>query len=696
MADYVGSIIPTDYLYKRPVYYTSPFSVDRTNLIVKLVLNSTNFNFELARFDGGDFRLVDYNLGIGILKMWVAMWDIQSNRAVLFFKIPYIEAGASVIFDAYWGDVDAVSISDPDNMNFIFYEEFNSNLSSSKWSGTLTSTIKPYGFLIPNDYFTTNTNPLDDVSSWVIECGLYSTGSEYQSSDNHESYKFKFLGDSNPFEVEVYRNHKITHNIIQPGGGTIETVINTYGGLELGSYQEQYIAYYEDNDAVYFKLTSRDTYDDISYKFSRKVNGDSLISNISIGYRTLSVYTDYLNWLIIREYDDQVTTDLDGSSLLISHKTVNHQNQDLREFGNNIVSSVYKHESNMGGIPENLSNPVISDASAVWSSNSFGSVSGTEVIIYTGKIGDDLVSTSYKHYDSSHSYLYPASKLSDDGKDIYGRDYWRCTTTSGWAAIKFNSPTNAATFKIIGLDNYTSSSPRRVSIYGSNYYPRRNLYGAKEISSTTLVSGVDNTIYTNNKESYRYYIMNVDSTYGDIIRIKEWEMYAHSGRKERYYISQLRLSPATYLSVDENFPNEISLLGSVDDYTWYTLIDWTPTYTPFVEHYSGYGREQRYSIYNLRGCISFKLLCRGNWGATDGKIIIGSWGLYELFSESYTYRILDGTTNNIQQIWVEQDRKLNDLHKVLYLTNNKLNKVVDDRLSGIEELPEDYTDINVI
>ena len=180
MSDYVGTIVVTDYLYKKTVYYNSLFTVDKTDLVVKLVLDSSNFNFDLANDDGSDFRIVDYNFGISILKTWVANWNKDSKRAILFFKIPYIEAGASVSFDAYWGRETATSISDPDSMGFIFYEDFKTNLSASKWTGTLNSwtSTNDYGYPFGTTTFTTITAPLYGMNSWSVEAGLYSTTSQ--------------------------------------------------------------------------------------------------------------------------------------------------------------------------------------------------------------------------------------------------------------------------------------------------------------------------------------------------------------------------------------------------------------------------------------------------------------------------------------------------------------------------------------
>ena len=89
-------------------------------------------------------------------------------------------------------------------------------------------------------------------------------------------------------------------------------------------------------------------------------------------------------------------------------------------------------------------------------------------------------------------------------------------------------------------------------------------------------------------------------------------------------------------------------------------------------------------------------MCRGNWEAEDNRIIIGEWSLHELEEESYTYRILDGTTNNIQQIWATLSCGIDDKYSIIFVANEKMNKISDARLVGSSNLPIYYEDFNVV
>ena len=96
----------------------------RTDFPVKLILNEDNFNFDLAQSDGFDFRLAERSNGSGILKMWVAKWDKDNKHAVLWFKIPLLLPDSTVIFYAFWGGDYSDDVSIPEELNFLFYEDF--------------------------------------------------------------------------------------------------------------------------------------------------------------------------------------------------------------------------------------------------------------------------------------------------------------------------------------------------------------------------------------------------------------------------------------------------------------------------------------------------------------------------------------------------------------------------------------------
>lgn len=702
MSDFANPINIYDYKYRRPIYYVSPFSTYTTNVVVKLVLNSENFNFNLANTDGSDFRLL---FGVGVLKMWKAYWSKANKHAVLFFKLPFIGGDTSIILDAYWGNSSATSISDPESMGFLFYEGFGSStLSTSKWSGNTNAGITSYGYSITNAGFTSTTNPLNGKCSWIVEAGVYAGFSPTPSyrSDVDWAIGFGFIGTENNFNIGLLPLDRIKTDAIQPAQASYSWITKNYGGLEAYSYQDVHIDYYEPDDRITVNLQSRNFYDDVEYQIWRKVEGDTRPKNIKInGPEYYGSSPSYISWLVIREYDSITLGNLDGRDLYIPYAYIPAQEQDYKAYLSDFTSTQYKHESSFGGNPYALSDEGFDADTNVWISSDEASLSGVALTIHIGW-ENDITSIDYTHYDSGHTYYYNASKLSNDNMDRMGRNYWNCTTTSGWAAIKFTEYKTIGAFRIKSMSTsnstLTEGCPKNFIFYGSNLNPSLYFDSAIKLIEGTFENTTDwQSRVIPNIALYKYYILNILNTYDNKnIKIQEWEMMNSLGQVERKYPSQLRIHPALYSNWAYNFPKEISLLGSIDSINWTTLLPWTFTYTPFMQHYEGYGYWQRYSFNNIKGFWSFRLLCRGNWEANDSKIIIGEWSLHELEEESYTYRILDGTTNNIQQIWATANCGIDDKYSLIFISNDKINKISNNSLVGSSTLPTYYEDFNII
>jgi len=704
MADYAPYINPNDFLYQRKVYFTNPYNVFKGSLVVKLVLDSDNFNFDLSQTDGSDFRLVD---GVATLRMWKAHWSKTDRHAVLFFKLQDVGGGVSVSYNAYWGNKTISANSEPETLGVLFYEDFNSSpLDSSKWEGDIANGVSTYGYFLKfgwgaDNQFTTKVSPLQGKTSWTVEAGLYcnwDTNGGWDSTDY--AMKFEFRGTENNMVVNVMHNNRIEHQIIQPGGDTYQYSDKTHGGLEGRSQNDVFISYYEPNDELEVRFLNRKTFGDVSRVIGRKVEGDTRPTKLRIGsyHWDDGAYPSYINWLIIRDYGDVTLSDLDGSELYIPYENILHQTQDYREYGPDITSTLYEHESSFGGDPYLLSNGIHDADLNVWVSDSDAvTESEIDLIIHTGWTTDNVVKRLFKHYDSGHEYYYNASKLSDLNLDRMGRDFWHCTTTSGWAAIKFPEPRTIGSFRV-KFNEEVGAEPKNYIFSGSNFYPGAYINLSKELDNGTF----DNVLDWQSRKvkisgQFKYYILDIKDTYGgENIRLQEWRMFDDLGNNKLVYPAQLRLHPATYGSYMDNFPKEIMFEGAIDGVNWVTLIPWVYTYTPYVEHYNGYEYWQRYSFNNTEGYWSFRLRCRGNWGASDGKIIIGEWAIHELEEEAYTYRILGGTSNNIQQIWAQEATGLEDMHNLFYVANEELNHVVNNKRVITKELPKFYEDFNVV
>ena len=87
MTDYSSDINIALYKYSEPVYITEPTGERQTFIPLKLNLNQHNFNFDLARSDGLDFRLAERSNGTGVFQMWIAYWSYSSRQATIWFKL---------------------------------------------------------------------------------------------------------------------------------------------------------------------------------------------------------------------------------------------------------------------------------------------------------------------------------------------------------------------------------------------------------------------------------------------------------------------------------------------------------------------------------------------------------------------------------------------------------------------------------
>lgn len=699
MSDYGDPIRVADYKYKRPVYFKNPYSVFTRNIIAKLVLNSNNFNFELSNFDGSDFRLLD-STG-NTFKMWKATWSKDRRHAVMFFKIPQLLGGASVSFSAYWGNQLATAVSVPDELGFLFYEDFNvSTLSSSKWSGSLNAGTSIYGYLLPSsNSFVTVTNPLVGKVNWVIEAGLFCNFGYDGWSSSKRAAGFVFEGSENNLTINFIPVDRITHDA---RNYTISTSSKTNGGLEPYSYNDIMISYYENDDRVIVGLKNRESFVDVEHTLFRRVEGDTRINNVRVYGREVSgsspygAYPIYINWFVIRDYDEIGIGNIDGSDLFIEHEYVTHQDQDYREYDINFINSECMHVSSFGGDPYKVSDYFTDTQDSFWiSDNGSSELDSVDITFYTAW-SDKFDTSSLVHYDSGHVYYYGAAKLSNNDTDRMGRNQWICTSESGWAAVKFNNAVNVSAFRIrTGMS--VSGRPMDFIFYGSNVNPNVSFNSAVKLMEGTF-SSEDGWKLNNfvNNGTFIFYILSIINTYGGNVIIDEWEMLKSIGGSKKKYPTQLRLHPATFGTFQYNFPKEISLLASNDGVVWDILLPWKYTYTPFMEHVYGRGLWHRYSFTNTNGYWIFRLKCRGNWLADDDRIVIGELSIHELLEETYTYRILSAANNNILQIWADEKCKIDDINSIIYISNDKLNKVSNNKLVGVSELPLEYEDFNVV
>ena len=127
-----GERVVGEWRYRRPITVTELSGNSISNYAVKIVLNSSNFDFSHAKPDGSDikFTLSD---GVTEIPYWIETWNSTKECAVIWVKIPELQGGSSTVIYMYYGNPNAISKSDPDKV-FIFYDDFlGDSINTTKW-----------------------------------------------------------------------------------------------------------------------------------------------------------------------------------------------------------------------------------------------------------------------------------------------------------------------------------------------------------------------------------------------------------------------------------------------------------------------------------------------------------------------------------------------------------------------------------
>jgi len=528
------------------------------------------------------------------------------------------------------------------------------------------------------------------VPGWKVEEGIEGIGSP--TTTTVYAHRYMFLGGENEFEIRYYwdGNTDRYHNFEL--GGTVVIDNGTNRGLEIGSYSQNYVGYYEDTDYIYQGMSNRENYEDYDDTWERKVHRNTEIQKFRIyGEDSSTANGVGIDWVIVRGFDPDAEPEINITNLLIPYENIIHQPLDFTSYTTDITSVDFYHSSDIGGNPYLLSNNIVNSVSSIWSSDT--TTSGSLIIDF-GRGSKTVNSKNYTHYDNSHVEFYAAMKLSDNDGDIYSANYWQCTTNSDvWAAIKYPVAKSIGCISVKAVASKLNGMVKDYKVYGSDSDPRLSL----ESEWTLLAEGtfskttVEQTIYLSIGRFY-YYILKAENSYGDNIALQEWAHYEAKPSLGKRSVSQLRLYPVVLAAQEDYFPKHIEFYGSNNGVDWTQLIENKETYTPFYD--STYGRWQRYSFLNNSSYYMYKLVVIDNWYAINDIIKIAEWEMVELVSETNNHRILFGTTNDIEQIWADPTATFDSGN--IYALNDVLNTIYSNTAATYTTISGEVADINVI
>jgi len=696
MADYAADISSTDYIYIREISITETGGEDRVDFPIKLTFDSSNFTFEFARSDGKDIRVGERSNGTQTLNMWIATWDTTNRIGVIWLKIPLLPANRTKTLYVYCGNSTDTGISDVNSVGFIFSDGFDgTSIDTTKWGYSDIQDVADSKIRIKtNGYITSSGIPLSGIINWVVEDGIYLN--DALTATDKAYYRYRFYGTENNFGFNYYGQGIYCRRSTLVNGSTWVTYSGTERGLEGQSYSENFIAYNEPNDKVYQSMARRDSYSDYIDSWERQVSGDTRITYFRIyGRNNDTAPWVYIDWVIVREYFETDPYSFDTSNLRPPWELVAHQTIDWIDYDSDVTGVDYYHFTSSGGDPYGLSDNEIGSTTNCWYSDEGAASGSLELVIDFARGPNNLVSDNYLHYDSGHNDWLNASKLSNDNDDIWGNNHFHGATASGYVCIDFGDDNVAV--GCLSVKGYTTSSgmAKNFIFRGSYVDPRLSTNDEWDTLYTGIFKNITDwqTIYFVNGKPYRYYKLDVSDTYNDgEITIQEWGMYEYNPACRKMIISHIRLLPVVVDSSEAYFPKQIKLMGSNGLDVWETLISTSNTYTPFFDYI--WGRWQRYSFTNTKGYYTYKLTCTGNWNDNVGKVAIAEWEMCERSSESYTYRILAGSSNNFNSIWADNDITFDS--GFFYVVNDGLNIIYDNGLAEYTTISGSVLDINVI
>ncbi|BEP18302.1 hypothetical protein PYJP_16540 [Pyrofollis japonicus] len=91
--------------YMRKITISNPNSYSYDDIQIRIELNSTNFEFSHAKNDGSDIRILASDCTP--LYYWIEKWDPQNGHAVIWVKIPHIDANSNQTVFLVYGNPSA-------------------------------------------------------------------------------------------------------------------------------------------------------------------------------------------------------------------------------------------------------------------------------------------------------------------------------------------------------------------------------------------------------------------------------------------------------------------------------------------------------------------------------------------------------------------------------------------------------------
>ncbi len=137
-----------------------------SNYSVQLLLNSTNFNFDIAKRNGSDIRvLLINNSGTQQqIPLWIEWWNQTTKNASVWIQLPYLNASGNKTVYLYYSSPSAKSVSDG-NTTFLIFGEFSVNRIGTYWQSADNDLVAGTSFNILNNVLNITAGGVD---TWTV------------------------------------------------------------------------------------------------------------------------------------------------------------------------------------------------------------------------------------------------------------------------------------------------------------------------------------------------------------------------------------------------------------------------------------------------------------------------------------------------------------------------------------------------
>lgn len=119
-----------------------------TDAVVAVELTADKFDYSLAKSDGSDIRFSISSKQIANtgLSYWIEQWN-KNGISRIWVKIPTLAQGTNTKLSMFYGNNAAAAVSNGEK-TFLFFDDFNDNNFTDKWTNISIATVVEEGGLL--------------------------------------------------------------------------------------------------------------------------------------------------------------------------------------------------------------------------------------------------------------------------------------------------------------------------------------------------------------------------------------------------------------------------------------------------------------------------------------------------------------------------------------------------------------------